>query len=348
MSANPSFRTEARRLAARKVVLEGGFLAFAIFVIGVLAVGFGATSAIGPNMHEKLGPRFVAWLVGGPGQQLGSQQVRIAEAWALRASSSPGAPGGYPAQSITHQHSSEFSGGGPRAKTRSYGLVSPRQVAGDDVPSPVRDGLGRWHVAFFSIAHLFGLTLGMGAAFCLDLFFGKAMYRGRLPTHAADSILPLLRTSELGLLFLISSGVTYVLSGLGSGLNFVASEGFWTKITLVGALCITLFVSRIFLYSFVVGNSGAPVFSGASKSRQVMLLSIWLISLMTWIYVFLVASVAGIFQLDPLYVFAMYGIVLVSSFCIALLGAIIKFSIESRRRAKPFLVVDEFVDRMGI
>jgi len=136
---------------------------------------------------------------------------------------------------------------------------------------------------FLTMAHLLGLTIGVGGATIIDIIFLRLVIRGR----------PIKR-SHIKLVTLISKLVIWALavlwiSGIGFELQYwhyspevMANPKIYAKVAIVGILTVNGIILHAYVLPIFYRNVGRPLFDDLRSRRQALMVSCGTISMISW------------------------------------------------------------------
>jgi hypothetical protein len=201
---------------------------------------------------------------------------------------------------------------------------------------------------FLIMAHLFGLTIGLGGATILDVIFLRLIVQGRAiqSTHARlVALISKLVTWALVMLWL--SGIGFLLQYWKDSPELLANPKLYAKVAIVGILTLNGLVLHARVLPIIYQNVGRPLFDDLGSRQQLLMVACGTISMISWYTPFFLGVAREMnFVVPASWILTAYAGLVVAAIGMALLLGPILLRFAVRRREIPgWAFADQAISR---
>jgi hypothetical protein len=188
---------------------------------------------------------------------------------------------------------------------------------------------------FLIMAHLFGLTIGLGGATILDIIFLRLAARGKAVQQTdADLVALISKLVTWALVLLWVSGIGFLIQYWSDTPELLPNPKVYAKVSIVGLLTLNGIVLHARVLPIVYRNVGRPLFERLQSKEQFLMLACGTISMISWYTPFFLGIAREMnFVVPASWILAAYAGLVVAAISTALLLGPLLLRFAARRRA---------------
>jgi hypothetical protein len=188
---------------------------------------------------------------------------------------------------------------------------------------------------FLVMAHLFGLTLGLGGATILDIILLRLAVQGTPVQHTHAKIVALIsKLVTWALVILWLSGIGFLLQYWQSNPELLGNPKLYAKISIVAILTANGVVLHAHVLPIVYQNVGRPLFDNLRLTTQWLMIACGTLSVISWYTPFFLGVARELnFVVPAWWILTIYAVLIVIATETALLLGPVLLDFAARRRA---------------